>query len=238
MTEFDSRHLLGAALRHTGKSLTCLPGRNAKSGLHEVKELGPALRASLIAQNVPGDRVRLNHTAAIAEWTRAESQVDLVVLASGGDVALAAELKVWDIGHQLFDLAKVCCLIAAGVAHGFLITVAKRDADFARRPGGELFPASEGQTRRHNFLDLIVRQRVEWLRHVGKGGPEPTSVPTEIATTAVAARVSIDAYPGHSARAVEIAVTDPAWNRLVNGWPVSLPPPALPSTQNSATAGS
>jgi hypothetical protein len=99
-------------------TLDRLPGRKVASGLHKVKELGPALRASLIALGSPSDSVRLNHTADIVRWTRDDTEVDLVVLAPGGRAALVAELTVWDIGHQLFDLAKVCCLLATGVTEG------------------------------------------------------------------------------------------------------------------------
>jgi hypothetical protein len=37
-----------AALEDTGRTLDRLPGRQAKSGLHEGKEFGPALRDSLV----------------------------------------------------------------------------------------------------------------------------------------------------------------------------------------------
>jgi hypothetical protein len=222
MAELDAVSLVRDALKDTGVTLDRLPGRKVASGLHEVKELGPALRASLIALGSPSDSVRLNHTVDIVNWTRDDTQVDLVVLAPGRRAALAAELKVWDIGHQLFDLAKVCCLLATGVTEGFLIAVAKRDGDFVRHPGGELFPEREGVTRDHAFLDLIARHRAEWLRHVGKGRPEPTHVPAHVTTRSVAAGVSIEAYPGHVARAVQISVTDPAPQTLVKGWPQAL----------------
>jgi len=166
--------------------------------------------------------VHVNHMCDIAKWSRTRTQVDLVVLAPGDTTALVAELKVWDIGHQLFDLAKVCCLLAAGCTGGFLVAVAKREADFTRLPGGELFPEREGVTRSHDFLGLIARHRDEWRRHVGKRRPEPTSIPAQVTTRSVAAGIAIDAYPGHSARAVRIAITDGTPQTLVNGWPESL----------------
>jgi hypothetical protein len=55
-------------------------------------------------------------------------------------VELVAELKVWDIGHQLFDLAKVFGLLAAGPSAGFLVSVARQECDFDRLPSRELFP--------------------------------------------------------------------------------------------------
>lgn len=225
MTGPEAADLMRAALRDTSKTLTRLPGRNATSGLHEVKELGPALRASLIREGLSGERVALNHTADMANWNRTTSQIDLVVLGSNGAVEIAAELKAWDIGHQLFDLAKVCCLLASGARAGFLICVAKQESDFDRLPGGELFPPTEGRVRPQEFVELIATHWAEWLRHVGKARPEPTAVPARLTTTGVAAGVTIDAYPGHSARAVQVTVTDPTPVPLVNGRPQSLPWP-------------
>jgi hypothetical protein len=131
----------------------------------------------------------------------------------------AAELKAWNIGHQLFDLAKVCCLLVSGVPTGFLVCVAQREADFDWQPGGELFPAAEGEIREHPFSALIARHRAEWQRHVGKGLPEPTSVPSVVSTTSVSAGVALEAYAGHSIRAVEVAVRDPTPVPLADGSP-------------------
>lgn len=88
---------------------------------------------------LPGTSVALNHSTDIVNWNRPKSQVDLVVLDAAGHLDIVAELKAWDIGHQLFDLAKVCCLLAAGARAGFLVCVAKTAADFDRLPGGEPF---------------------------------------------------------------------------------------------------
>ena len=85
--------------------------------------------------------------------------------------------------------------------------VAKKAADFDVQPGGELFPATEGETRVHDFPTLIATHRHAWSAHTGKGWPEPTSLPRAAATTAVSVDVAIEAYPGHSARAVRVAVS-------------------------------
>jgi hypothetical protein len=224
---FDDGHppadLVRAGLTDTSNALKRSQGRDVASGLHEVKELAPSLRRSLVQVGVPASQVRLNHTASIANWNRGTSQVDLVVIGSRGNVNIAVELKVWDIGHQLFDLAKVCCLLSAGAHAAFLICVAKQSSDFGRQAGGELFPAIEGETRVFDFPDLIASRRNEWQRHVGKGGPEPTSVPARVSTTAVVANARITAYPGHSARAIQVAVTDATPIVLRNGWPTSGP---------------
>ena len=208
-----------AALRDVGGTLARLPGREIRSGLHEVKELGPALRASLVRVGHSPHSVALNHPVTMSNWNRPTSKVDLVVLEPGRGIQIAAELKAWDIGHQLFDLAKVCCLLAAGVSTGFLICVAERRADFDLLPGGELFPPVRDETRVHDFPALITRHQAEWRKHAGKGGPEPTSIPSAVSTTAAAVDMAIEAYPGHSARAVQVAVTDPTLIALKDGWP-------------------
>jgi hypothetical protein len=221
----DSAELLRAALNRMGTTLTISPGRSVSSGLHEVREFGPALRASLSREGVPGEAVLLNQTVEMANWNRQASQVDLVVGGSGAAPALVAELKVWDIGDQLFDLAKVCCLLAAGARAAFLISVARQASDFDRLPGGELFPALEAEVRRHDFVTLIGTHRDEWRRHVGKGAPEPTAVPAGVITTGVAAGIGIDAYPGHSARAAQVTIADATPIPLDDGWPRPLQRP-------------
>jgi hypothetical protein len=210
---------LRAALVDVGVSLVRSPGRRVSSGLHEVNELGPAIRDALIRTGAAADLVALNHPCAIADWNRPTAEVDVVVLGTGRAVELVAELKVWDIGHQLFDLAKVCCLLAAGVGSGFLISVAHRESDFDRLPGGKLFPGRQGEYCEHEFAELVATYRDEWRNHVGQSRPEPTSIPTTVRTTAVAVRGTIDAYPGHSVRAAQVEVIDPAPIRLADGWP-------------------
>lgn len=180
---------LVTALESAGANLARLPGRAASSGLHEVKELGPALRCYFQERVSPSVRVELSYALPIADWNRPTTQVDLVVLARpDNEPRLAAELKVWDIGHQLFDLAKVSCLLTAGVPSGFLVCVARSDGHFERRPGGVVFPKEIGTTRRHSFTDLIEDHRDEWRHHVGKGGPGPRALPAEVTTTTICQR--------------------------------------------------
>ena len=202
-----------------------MPDRAVASGVHEVKELGPALAASLARLSADG-RVELEEPLPLAHWNRPTSQVDLVLYSRSGDIDLVAELKAWDIGHQLFDLAKVSCLLMSGVRAAFLVCVARRAGDFDRVPGGELFLALGGQMREHDFIDLIARHRREWQHHVGRRRPEPTSIPMRLTTTSVVASVELEAYPGHSARAVEVAVTDATPIPLTDGWPEGVTPPS------------
>jgi hypothetical protein len=207
------------ALRDTGWRLQRVEGRLPAQGLLEEREFGPALRDSLIRTELSPELVLLNHPSAIANWTRPTTKVDLVVSsATNGAPEIVAELKVWDIGHQLFDLAKLCCLLSAGATAGFLVCVAKTADDFERMPGGELFPEKVGDSRTHGFADLIETHREEWGKHVGRGAPEPTNVPHAVQTRAVAAGIDIAAYPGHSARAVLVEIRDPTPLPLAGGW--------------------
>ena len=215
---------LAEALDSAARTLTRLPGRHPRKGLHEVGEFGPALRRAFEDAGSKSERPELNHPCPITNWSRPTTQVDFVVLTTASQgVSLVAELKVWDIGHQLFDLAKVSCLLTAGVTSGFLVCVAKNAGDFERQPGGIVFPEEVGETRRHSFAALIEDHREEWRHHVGKGGPEPTAVPAEVATTTIASGVPIAAYPGHSARAVEVSLLVPTPVVLTDGWPAGRP---------------
>src|SRR4051812_40306989 len=172
MLEPSAPELVDAAVRDAGRTLTRLPGRAANSGLLEVKEFGPALAASFSRVSGTVGAVSLNRMIPMADWNRPTSQVDLVVLAPDGGVALGAELKVWDISHQLFDLAKVCCMLHAGVRAGFLICVAQRQTDFDREHGGELFPGDAVESRTNGFPSLIAKHRDAWRHHAGLGGPK------------------------------------------------------------------
>src|SRR3954451_9482952 len=103
MTGPDVSELFRGAVRDMARALARLPGRQPASGPHEVKELGPALRESVIRSGISPDQVNLNQAVGMANWNRPTSQVDLVVRGRTGAVEIAAELKAWDIGHQLFD---------------------------------------------------------------------------------------------------------------------------------------
>lgn len=218
----DAAARVGQAVGLAGATLKRLPDRNTELGVHEPREFGPALEDALVHTGIERERVSLRHKCPIANWTRTKTEVDLVVFGtSRGPVELVAELKAWDVGHQLFDLAKVACLLTSGVPAGFLICVARSAGDFDSQPGGVLFPAEVGETRHHVLAKLIGDHALEWGHHVGRDGPEPTAVPSAVSTTAVAAGVEVVAYPGHSARAVEVRIVDTALVPLVRGWPES-----------------
>jgi len=212
--------LIAEAVARTGRDLRRMEGRTAEMGPHEVREVGPALKSAMqgaLAELDTGEwSVDLNAVQAITNFSRPSTQVDLVV-SSRDERWIAAELKVWDISHQLFDLAKVCCLLAAGFTSGVLICVAKASRDFERLPGGVLFPAKAGRSAEHDFADLIATHDDVWRRHVGLGGPEPTSIPRRVRTTAIVSGVEVLAYPGHEIRAVQVEVIDETPIGLENG---------------------
>jgi hypothetical protein len=66
MHDRDPAGLLRMALRHTGGTFTRLSERDVSSGLHEVREFGPALRESLVCAGVPPDPVGLNRSVELA----------------------------------------------------------------------------------------------------------------------------------------------------------------------------
>lgn len=200
--------LVASAVTLSMSAMTRLDGREVGQGPHELREVAPAL-ADALREGAPLLKVGLEWETPIENWTRPTTVVDVAAAAADSDaLSVAIETKVWDIGHQLFDLAKVCCLLGSGVESGFLVCVAYRPADFDSKPGGVLFPATAGVTTTQRFEDLIATYRGEWSRHVGNGGPEPTSLPSVVSTTAVVDEVAVAAYPGHVARAVAVAITD------------------------------
>ncbi len=148
----------------------------------------------------------------IQHWNRPCTEVDLVVepIASPRP-QIVAELKVWDIGHQLFDLIKCCCLLAAGAEAASLACIARQPGDFVRKPGGELFAEKESEKRIVDVGELLARHSLEWASHVGNDRPEPVRVPARIATRAVGAPVEIEAYPEHQLRTAQVEIVDETW---------------------------
>jgi len=214
----DENARFATAISEACARIARTPGRRPESGLLEESELGPALKRA-IEQGGLGI-ASLNAWHEIRHWTRPETEVDVLVRdAPEGDPLFAIETKVWDVGHQLFDLAKITCLLAAGIPRGYLLCVAKKAADFELHAGGVLFPREIGEVREHSFSELIETYRAEWSSHVGKAQPEPTQVPACVTTAAVVTGVALPAYPGHLARAVEVRVIDPKPVRLIAGFP-------------------
>jgi hypothetical protein len=200
---------MGAAAAALQAGLVRDPDRTAP-GPHEVKEFGPALRDALtavLADAEVGGEVRLGHQASIVDWNRPTTQVDLVVI-DDGELEVVAELKVWDVGHQLFDVAKVCCLLKAGAKAGFLLCIAESADVFGRKPGGELFRDRAGLEHGDVFPIIFQRHPDEARKHLKVDRPCPTSLPRRFSTTAVCDPVKLDAYPGHQLRVVEVRIED------------------------------
>jgi hypothetical protein len=208
--ERTASDLIGAAAEALGSALVRHPDRTAP-GPHEVREFGPALGdsvAAVLSDSKSTDQVRLNYEVPIADWNRPTTEVDFAVVA-GAELKLVAELKVWDVGHQLFDVAKICCLLKAGASAGFLLCIARTADAFEIGPGGELFRAEAGLIHGDVFPVLFQRHPTEARRHLKRGRPCPTSLPRRFSTMAVCDPVQVDSYPGHQLRAIEVRIEDP-----------------------------
>lgn len=129
-------------------------------------------------------------------------------MVDGARLPLVAELKVWDIGHQLFDVAKVCCLLKAGAEAGFLLCIAESADAFDRMPAGELFRDRAGLEHGDVFPIIFQRHAAEAREHLRRDRPCPTSLPRRFSTTAVCDPLDLDAYPGHQLRVVEVRIED------------------------------
>ncbi len=132
------------------------------------------------------------------------------------ELRLVAELKVWDVGHQLFDVAKVCCLLRAGARAGFLMCIAKTADAFESQAGGELFREEAGLVHGDVFPVIFRRHPTEARKHLKFNRPGPTSLPRRFSTTTVCDPVNLDAHPGHQLRVVEVRIEDPT--------PTTIPP--------------
>jgi hypothetical protein len=176
----------------------------------ELEEFGPAFRDTLtvaLADSEFRGEVRLDRTAPIADWNRPTTEVDLAV-ADDLELTLVAGLKVWDIGYQLLEVAKVCCLLKAGARAGFLLCIAEADA-YDREPGGELFRERAGLEHGDVFPILFQRHPAETRKHLNVSRQCPISLPRRFSTTAVCDPVELDAHPGHELRVVEVRIEDP-----------------------------
>jgi hypothetical protein len=207
--ETNMAELVGKAAAALRAGLVRDPERVAP-GPHEVEEFGSALRdalkAELVASETEGD-VRLAHRAPIVDWNRPTAGVDLAVV-DDSELALVAELEVRDIGHQLFDVAKVCCLLKAGARAGFLFCIAESPDAFDRMPGGELFRDRAGLEHQDVFPIIFQRHPAEARSHLRRSRPGPISLPRRFSTTAVCDPLDLDAHPGHQLRVVEVRIED------------------------------
>ena len=208
--ERTAAELIGAASKALQAGLVRDSDRTAP-GPHEIREFGPALRDTLTAvlneHSGSSGEVQLGYRASIVDWNRPTTQVDLAVAADAVP-ELVAELKVWDVGHQLFDVAKVCCLLKAGARAGFLLCIARSADAFDREPGGELFRDKAGLEHGDVFPVIFQRHPEEARKHLKANRPRPTLLPRRFSTTAVCDPVELDAYPGHQLRVVEVRIED------------------------------
>ena len=208
--ERTAAELMGAAAAALDARLVRDPDRKAP-GLHEVREFGPALHdtvTAVLTEFEMGGDVRLGHAAPIVDWNRSTTQVDLAVV-SDAELELVAQLKVWEVGHQLFDVAKVCCLLKAGAKAGFLLCIAESADAFDRKPGGELFRDKAGLVHGDVFPIIFRRHPAEARKHLKVNRPGPTSLPRRFSTTAVCDPITLDAYSGHQLRVVKVQIEDP-----------------------------
>lgn len=207
--------ILAQAASQCAQSLERSNGRPMAKGPLEHQEFAPAmanaLEDSFLARNEAVEVVTDLTLSNIPNWSAKSSQVDMVVRRKPDqEIILVGELKCWDIGHQIFDLLKVACLLEGGASAGFLGVIAKHRSDFATMPGGELFASNPGQRTSHDVLALLERHQPEVRKHFGCGGPEPTAAPIDIETVAIGEPLPVAAYKGHELRLclVEIPVDE------------------------------
>lgn len=204
---------LAVASELAAEGLVRSAGRTAAQGPKERQEFAPAFVLA-IEEAFAGEDLSVEADARIAEisfWNRARSEVDLVARRrETSEIVLVGELKCWDVSHQIFDLLKVSCLLAAGAEAGFLATIVRRSSDFDSQPGGELFSARPGERRRHSVSNLLREYPKVSRASYGHGLPEPLTVPDVIETISAGEPLPVPAYEGHELRVslVEVRGSD------------------------------
>ena len=132
----------------------------------------------------------------------------------------AAELKVWDIGQQIWDAIKLASGLACGdLTDAYLISVAPSLA-FGASPGKELFSSRSDE---HRVAALIERNPRQWQHELSGGSGRPTNPPARFNTQLLERKST---WYGHEIRLVRLTLSTQDTVRFENGWPVCVDPEA------------
>ena len=175
-----------------------------------------AIRDQLRASGVRD--VETERSGITAGWSPLPRGLDLFV--GSRPHRWAAEVKVWDVSHQIWDALKLAAGIAAGdVKVGYLIAAASPSA-FATQGGKELFAnVTPGVC---DVRDLIAANPREWQVLLNGGRARPVVLPANIR---VHTPVDEWCWFGHRVRVARIDVLEPGRTlRLADGWPDGLRP--------------
>lgn len=166
--------------------------------------------------------VDVAHEAAsiTADWTPLPGRLDLHAPRER-PLRWAAEVKVWDIGQQIWDALKLTAGITAeDLRTGYLLTAACPSA-FAADDGHELYAPGSHE---HIVTELIRVNARAWKRDLGGGSGRPTTVPSRFRTTLL-----FDGWCwfGHRLRLMRVEATaDSRPLAFTDGWPESIDGPA------------
>ena len=153
-------------------------------------------------------------------WSPLPGRLDLHA-PTGRPLRWAAEVKVWDIGQQIWDALKLAAGIAAGdLRIGYLIAAACPTA-FAADDGRELFAAG---THEHAVRELIRKNANAWQHDLDGGTGRPARMSARFRTTLL-----FDGWCwfGHRVRLARIGLAgDPEELPFQAGWPDGLDGPA------------
>lgn len=202
----DLDALVPAAVERCGNLVVGAPGRTFQEAYLETA-LVKAARAL-----APECRATARLAMPVPHWKPPPGPVDLVL-----DLAVrraVLELKVWDVGHTLWDLLKVACTLdLPDVSRAYLV-VAARPRDWRGDCGAIFDPGSAVWPTR----DLLARWPRSWERLLRGGRARPRRVPARLRVERVAS-CDVPAFPDHEIRCVEVRPARDPWLALEDGWP-------------------
>jgi hypothetical protein len=209
---------VAAAVHEAGVAIVSAPSFKEEL-LHDALE--PALDRRLRPARVV--RCRKVGLESLPDWNPQPQAIDISVLSTAGEVRLAFELKVDEIGQTLWDMLKMAAAARLpSVDRAYLVVAAsKRSWERGRRAGRRYFQDPPGRSSRATLDELFAEFRHDWksdLRYTAR----PTRVPETLDLTAVA-RAEVPAWSGYELRV--LAVRDRPgtdFRAIKKGWPVGV----------------
>lgn len=206
--------LVAHALRVAAKSVA--PEVGDKSFLE--KRLAAAVGEALEGEVAPA-RVLLNKKLAnvkLPNWDPQPGWFDLALVGEDDRLLVAAELKLDDIEHTLWDIFKVgAARRLADVQAGYVIAAAPLATWESGREVVELFSDKGEEAWESRFFFDEYRKAWSDLLRGGKG--RPTSVARTFSIQPLV-KVRVEHYPPYELRAVRIDTTQDRLT-LEDGWP-------------------
>jgi len=189
----------------------------------ELAHLVPALKRHLDA--LASTDVRTELSIAVPQWLPSAGATDIVLGATPPYQAVV-EVKVYELGWCLWDLAKVASMIHGNMADAGYLIVSATTAKFAK-------PSEFGQVLRDSpgivTADLFWTYAADWLDLLRGGAGRPVRLPARLQTELLV-RERLHNVPGWEIRAIKVVIPpEPGEVRFASeAWPIGHPRLAEP----------